>query len=47
MALAMVAGASAEVNWKEFEGTKLQVMLNQHNYQKAVTDYGKLKSSKP
>lgn len=42
MALAMVVGASAEVNWKEFEGTKLQVMLNQHNYQKAVTDYGKL-----
>lgn len=34
--------ASAEVNWRAYEGTKIQVMLNQHNYQAAITEYGKL-----
>ncbi len=40
-ALPMLAGAEG-FNWRAHEGTKLQVMFNQHNYQKAVTDYGKI-----
>ena len=39
--LPMLAGAE-DFNWRAYEGTKLQVMFNQHNYQKAITDYGKL-----
>ena len=37
-----VASAEEEFNWRAYEGTKIQVMFNQHNYQKAITDYGKL-----
>ena len=37
-----IGSAESEFNWREFEGTKIQVMFNQHNYQKAITDYGKL-----
>ena len=40
-----VGAASAEgseVDWRAYEGSKIQVMFNQHNYQKAITDYGKL-----
>ncbi len=39
--LPTLAGAE-EFNWRAYEGTKIQVMFNQHNYQKAVTDYGKI-----
>ena len=45
MATLFVSVASAEgskVNWQAYSGSKIQVMFNQHNYQKAVTDYGKL-----
>ena len=45
MATMFVGIASAEtssVNWQAYSGSKIQVMFNQHNYQKAVTDYGKM-----
>jgi len=37
-------GTAEEFNWRAYEGTKIQVMFNQHNYQKAITDYGKLEA---
>ena len=37
-----IGSAEEEFNWRAYEGTKIQVMFNQHNYQKAITDYGKL-----
>lgn len=43
---AMFAGVgsaeSSQIDWQAYSGTKLQVMFNQHNYQKAITDYGKM-----
>ncbi|MEA4897902.1 ABC transporter substrate-binding protein [Bacillota bacterium Meth-B3] len=33
---------SSQIDWQAYSGTKLQVMFNQHNYQKAITDYGKM-----
>lgn len=44
MLMMLVAGASAEegIDWRAYEGTTIQVMLNQHNYQAAITEYGKL-----
>lgn len=38
------SGAFAEdtIDWKAYEGTTLQVMFNQHNYQAAITEFGKL-----
>ena len=41
-----VGSAEGEFDWKAYEGTKIQVMFNQHNYQKAITDYGKLEEFK-
>ena len=37
-----LAVAEEEFDWRAYEGTQLQVMFNQHNYQKAITDYGKI-----
>ena len=39
-----VGSAEGEFDWKAYAGTKIQVMFNQHNYQKAITDYGKLEA---
>lgn len=45
LALVMVLGMATvgyAIDWRAYEGTTLQVYLNQHNYQAAITNYGKL-----
>ena len=42
MGASTVVFAADDIDWRACEGTTLQVMLNQHNYQKAITDYGKI-----
>lgn len=37
-----VSFAEDDIDWRAYEGTTLQIMLNQHNYQAAITDYGKI-----
>ncbi len=42
MFVGLASAEASEVDWRAYEGTKIQVMFNQHNYQKAITDYGKM-----